>query len=237
MQPATRSMTQSAHPAWDGIVFDLDGTLWDATATVARAWDAVARQWIPGHPGVIRADIRGVMGLAHAEIARRIFPQLDPAQREAVVQACYTAEAELLRREGAMVYAGVRDGLAALAVRYPLAIVSNCQRGYIETFFAVTGLERLFCDAECHGNTGLSKGENLMTLAGRCGMARAVFVGNTAGDEAAAEQAGVLFIHVRYGFGQPLGACPAVADFAELTRVLLEAGPQQGAACNGKEPR
>lgn len=222
-------MVRRGRPPWDGIVFDLDGMLWDSTSTVARAWDAVARARVPGHPGVTRADIRAVMGLAHAEIAQRIFPRLAPVQREPVVQACYAAEEALLRREGATVYAGVPSGLVALAARYPLAIVSNCQRGYIETFFAVTGLKHLFCDAECHGNTGLDKGKNLSALVARQGMAQAVYVGDTAGDEAAAAQAGVAFIHVRYGFGQPLAPCPAVVDFAELTRFLLDAGPQAGA--------
>ena len=206
----------------DGIVFDLDGTLWDATETVARAWDETVRALIPGHAGITRSMIQGVMGLSHAEISRRLFPELNASERERVMQSCYAAEEALLRCVGAPVYAGVCEGLVALSSRYPLGIVSNCQRGYIETFFAVTGLGRWFRAAECHGNTGLGKGENLSTLMRRCGMRRAVFVGDTSGDEAAALEAGVPFIHVRYGFGKPERPCRSVASFSELTSLLME---------------
>ena len=204
-------------------MFDLDGTLWDSTVTVARAWDAVVRELHPGHPEIDQAAIRGVMGLAHRELSQRLFPDLSPAVRERLVQACYAREDAWLRREGARVYPGVPQGLAALAARYPLAIVSNCQRGYIETFFAVTGLAALFGEAECHGNTGKSKGENLADVVRRGGMRRAVFVGDTAGDEAAAGQAGIPFLHAAYGFGQPVAPCPTFADFGALTAYLLGA--------------
>ncbi len=219
--PLAAQRPQPSAVRWDGIVFDLDGTLWDSTVTVARAWDAVVRERFPGHRGIDRAAIRSVMGLAHRELGERLFPELAPAERERLVQACYAQEAAWLRRDGALVYPGVPEGLAALAARYPLAIVSNCQRGYIETFFAVTNLAARFRDAECHGNTGRSKGENLADVVRRCGMRRAVFVGDTAGDEAAAAQAGVPFLHAGYGFGQPSAPCPSFADFAALTAYLL----------------
>ena len=211
----------------DGIVFDLDGTLWDSTELVARAWDAVVRERAPQAGPIDRAAIRGVMGLAHEELSRRLLPALAPEEREPLVQACYAEEERRLHREGAPLYPGVADGVPHLAARVPLAIVSNCQRGYIEAFFAVSGLGRWFRDAECHGNTGLGKGENLAAVVRRCGMARPLYVGDTAGDQQAAADAGTAFVHVAYGFGQPARPCPSFASFSELTRHLLArvAGP------------
>lgn len=206
---------------FDAIVFDLDGTLWDATATVARAWDAVVRARLPGCRGIDQAVIRSVAGLTHAALSRAVFPDLPEGERERLMQECYATDRAWLRRDGALLYPGVTEGLRALAARYPLAIVSNCERGYIETFYAVTGLGPRFQDAECHGRTGKSKAENLADVVRRQSFARPVYVGDTAGDESAAAEAGVPFIHAAYGFGQPVKRCLSFADFPALTRYLL----------------
>jgi phosphoglycolate phosphatase len=210
-----------AEPVWDAIVFDLDGTLWDATAVVAQAWDRVVQALAP-HAGRIDVRaVRGVMGLAHAAMSQRLFPNVPHAEREALVAACYVEESRLLHQMGAPPYPGVAEGLAELAARVPLAIVSNCQAGYIETFADTTGLGRWFADHECHGNTGRSKGENLAAVIARQGWASAVYVGDTAGDQEAADAAGTGFVHAAYGFGQPKRPAPSVARFEELVTYLL----------------
>lgn len=232
-QPAPDREGARAIPALDAVVFDLDGTLWDSTATVARAWDAAVRRLHPRRPPVTQAAIAGVMGLAHADIARRIFPDLDPLERERVIAACYREEEARLRGQGGALYPGVAAGLEQLAGRVPLFIVSNCQAGYIETFLQWSGLGPRFRDHECHGRSGLGKRENLQALVGRQGLRRPLFVGDTASDEEAARGAGVPFVHAAYGFGmaeRPLARC---ADFAAVVRFCLGSLPLEREPASG----
>jgi len=70
-------------------------------------------------------------------------------------------------------------GLRRLCARFPLFIVSNCQAGYIETFFQRTTLGGCFRDFECWGSTGLSKTENLRAPIERNRLLHPVFVGDT----------------------------------------------------------
>jgi phosphoglycolate phosphatase len=207
----------------DGLVFDLDGTLWDSTETVAGAWTAVVRRM--GQPGrtILPADIAAVMGQPHRELCRALLPGLPEPRREALALACYAEEERALHARGGRLYPGVREGLAALAAERPLFIVSNCQRGYIETFLAWSGLAPLFRDHECHGNTGLDKAENLRGLVRRNGLAAPWYVGDTEGDRQAAQRAGVPFVHAAYGFGAVAGAAPRIGAFGDLLHRLATA--------------
>jgi phosphoglycolate phosphatase len=208
----------------EGIVFDLDGTLWDASVTVAEAWDAAVRARHPRHPPITRADILAVMGLSHRPILERIFPQHPAEEQERLALLCYAEEERRLRAEGGAVYPGVPEGLARLRARWPLFIVSNCQAGYIETFLDCTGLHGTFRDFECHGRTGRDKGENLIALLRRNGLRAALMVGDTAGDEDAARAAGTPFLHAAYGFGAARAPHRRCADFAQVVEACLAWG-------------
>jgi phosphoglycolate phosphatase len=203
----------------EGIVFDLDGTLWDSTAAVAEAWDAAVRRRHAGHPPITPADIRGVMGMAHRQLLERLLPQHPPEEQERLAALCYAEEKRRLRAGGGAVYAGVPEGLAALQRRYPLFIVSNCQAGYIETFLDVTRLRARFRDFECHGNTGRTKAENLAGLLRRNRIAQALLVGDTAGDQQAARAVGIPFLHAAYGFGSAEAPDLRCEDFGQVVRA------------------
>ncbi len=219
-------MTPRSSRAPDGIVFDLDGTLWDATEAVAEAWDAAVRSRHPGHPPVTRSDILGVMGLPHRAILERIFPQHPRTEQEQLAVLCYAEEERRLRAQGAALFPGVRDGLARLGERYPLFIVSNCQAGYIETFLDSTGLQTRFRDFECHGRTGRSKAENLASLIGRNRLGAVLMVGDTPGDEEAARAVGAPFLHAAYGFGTARAPDRRCADFAQVVQTCLTWGSE-----------
>ncbi len=203
----------------NGIIFDLDGTLWDASEAIAPAWNA----WCAAH-GVNRvftpADCRSYCGKTLPEIARFLFPEADPAWAEWVVNGCCEAECVPLEKDGGRLYPGLEEVLERLHREFFLAVVSNCGLGYIEAFFSGNGTGQYFDDYENAARTGLSKGENIRLVMARNGIRRAVYVGDTSGDQAAARLAGVPFVHAAYGFGSVDGADAVIQEIGELPQVL-----------------
>lgn len=224
-------------PTFDGLLFDLDGTLWDSTHTVAEAWSAVMARTSPPTAAprlVTTADVAGLMGRSREEIARALFPSLAAAEQEALLLACFAEEERAVHARGGRLFPGVVEGLAELAGRYPLFIVSNCEIGYIESFLAWSGLAPRFRDHECHGNTGAGKAENLRRVVARNSLRAPLYVGDTEGDRQAALQAGVPFVHAAWGFGQVGGAAFGLSAFSELVPWLAGSdlpgsGPSPGA--------
>lgn len=214
----------------DGIIFDLDGTLWDAVEQILQAWNEA----ISCHPGLrpplTAQELQGYMGLPMDEISRRMFPG-ETAQRQArLMEECCQAEHRVLARQGGRLYPELEPTLAALAAWAPLFIVSNCEDGYIQCFFQATGLQRYFKDFECFGATGLQKGENNKLIVARNHLRSPVYIGDTAGDEAAARQAGIPFVFARYGFGQAEDPAAVVDSLPQLLD-LLEPLEQEEEGC------
>ena len=66
------------------------------------------------------------------------------------------------------------------------------------------------------GQTGLEKGSNIKSLMKKHGIRKAVYVGDTAGDENASKEAGIPFIWVRYGFGTATNPDGIISTISEL---------------------
>ena len=65
------------------------------------------------------------------------------------------------------------------------------------------------------------KAENLKQVVERNHLSRAVYVGDTAGDQAAAQAAGLPFVWASYGFGKDLDAGTRIENFSELLNVVV----------------
>jgi len=212
----------------DAIVFDLDGTLWDTNASCAVAWNRVlARHRIPFR-AITEHDIRGVTGRPHNECIREVFAGLAEAHILTLAAETQTEDNRVVAELGGELFADVDAGLRRLCARYPLFIVSNCQAGYVETFFQWSTLGGCFRDFECWGNTGLSKTQNLRVVIDRNRLRHPVFVGDTSGDQAAARDCNVPFVHAAYGFGRCSAPDHAVPSFAALADWLLGLPPTGG---------
>ena len=203
---------------FDGILFDLDGTLWDAVPEVAESWNqTLAREGIDRVLTV--TELFPCMGMLLPDIGARLLPNLPRERMEELIELCCADENAYLAQHGATLYPGAEAALAALSKKYPLFIVSNCQSGYIEAFFQGSGMGKYFTDFESAGNTGLTKAENIALVVKRHGLKKPVYVGDTALDHASAQGAGVPFIHAAYGFGK-VENTPAIHSLGELEKLL-----------------
>lgn len=206
--------------SFDSMIFDLDGTLWNAVKSVTEIWNrAVAKE-----PDVKETfsenDIKNIMGLNTKEIGDKLFPDLPDHRREALMALCGEAERKELPKIGGILYPGVEDTLRRLKERLPLFIVSNCDSGYIEAFLHHHHLEDCFRATLCYGDHGKEKAENIRSLMTAFALKNPVYVGDTEKDRLAAREAGISFLHAAYGFGRVEKETPAIHKISDLLQLL-----------------
>lgn len=204
------------------LIFDLDGTLWDSAKGVARSWNEILEKRFPEKSNLSEEDIHNVMGKTMDDIAKILMPDAEPALRKDIFDECMTYENEYLAARGGILFPEVEATLAELSKDYKLAIVSNCQEGYINAFLKSMNMGRYFCDIEEWGRTGLSKGKNIRLVMERNNASRALYIGDTEGDEKACVEAEVPFIHAAYGFGGAKSPAYVIKSFGELKKALKE---------------
>ena len=211
----------------DGILLDLDGTLWDAVEGICKGWnEGFAECGL--EPNLTVPQLRGCMGLLMEDIAARILPQLPTGEaRMAIMEVCYRHQLAYLSAHGGALYPAVAETLRELSERLPLFIVSNCQDGYIQCFLKYYHLESVIRDFLCPGQSGQAKAENIAALVRRHRLSHPVYVGDTQGDCDAAHAAGVPFLHAAYGFGAAQGAEGAIASFDQLPAAIQIISPPQ----------
>ena len=203
-----------------GILFDLDGTLWDSVEGVSASWNLALERM--GRPERVSEEyVHSVMGKTMDVIARETFPGETDADAQRLLAVCLEEENAYLREHGGVLYEGLEETLGRLREDgWFLGIVSNCQEGYIEAFLAHHGLEDDFDDTENFGRTGHGKGDNIRLVVERNHLDRAVYLGDTRGDYDAAGEAGIPFIHAAYGFGTVPEGTPAIRDIRDLPARL-----------------
>ena len=189
---------------FDGLILDVDGTIWNTTGIVAEAWNKAIDTFFPQVPHVNAEILKGQFGKTMDVIADNLFGILSSADKKILMEKCCIYEQKaLLENTKNITYDGVIESLNKLSNVISIFIVSNCQSGYIELVIKKNKIEKLIKDFECFGNTGKSKAENISLIVNRNGLKAPVYVGDTQGDYEACKEAGVPFIWAAYGFGKP----------------------------------
>lgn len=205
----------------DGIIFDMDGTIWDNTPVFAASWTRAAREMgydIQFTP----KTLMGLFGKTMTDIADACIPDENPDRRYKTLELCEEYEMQdLVKSDEDTCYPGLEAVLKALSQRTKLFIVSNCQSGYIETFIELSGFGKYFTDFICYGDNGLGKADNIKGLVAKNGLKHPVYIGDIQGDKDACDTAGVDFIWAAYGYGESVdGYIAKIKDIKELDGLI-----------------
>ncbi len=214
---------------FDGVVFDLDGTLVATDRFWVEAARAGARRAF-AELGITRelptgAEWMNLVGLPLEEGFSQLFPDLPQAQLALLMRRCVEEEEIALRAGQAALLPGVQETLAELAGRgLKLGIASNCGRDYLRTMLVELGLQRWVGEARCLDTPGMrTKSAMVGDLVERFGTRAVVMVGDRQGDRDAAWSNGLPHVHSARGFaqaGEDLACEALIEDMGSLVELL-----------------
>lgn len=142
MQNAETEGTDVSNRPIRGVVFDMDGVLFDSEPVHIRAWQQVLAEdgiayptgWFADWIGIPDRDLAAHLEGTHPVLAGGDRPALLMRKREA-----YRLAAEEMRA-----FEGLRERLDALAAQIPLAVATSSRRDDLEMLLPITGLAGRF---------------------------------------------------------------------------------------------
>lgn len=201
---------------FDSIIFDMDGTLWDAVDSYCAVWDETSRALGIDHT-VSRDELIQCMGMTIDKIYDRVAAPYCPADiRDRYLELLAHNETSMMPRLGGRLYPGVRDGIEQLSRGYKLFMVSNCGAEGLKNFLSFTGLTPFITDTLTYGETMHGKDYNIALISKRNHLKAPIYVGDTEGDCRSAHSAGCPMLHVTYGFGTAPDADYSAGSFDEV---------------------
>lgn len=207
---------------FDSIIFDMDGTLWDAVDSYCAVWDATSAAFGIDRK-VTRNELIECMGMTIGDIFDRVAAaSCPPDKREAYLKLLDRNERTMMPHLGGKLYPGVAEGMEKMSRKFPLFMVSNCGDRGLHNFLQYTGLTPFVTDTLTYGQTGFGKDYNIKEIMRRNNLVSPVYIGDTSGDCRSAHAAGVPMMHVTYGFGTAPDADFTADNFTRLTDFFLK---------------
>lgn len=203
--------------ACDGLIFDMDGTLWDAVTSYALVWNRTLADCGIDRPPVTRADLISLMGRHLDYIAKVLVPDMD--RYPDFLARLSVNDNAVMPVHGGVLYPHVRRTLERLQPHIPLYMVSNCGDKGLDNFLDYTHLRPLFRDWLTNGGTGRPKGRNIRDLVDKYDMKAPLYVGDTQTDRVACRDAGVDMVYCAYGFGKAADPAYTIHNFAQLSDI------------------
>lgn len=201
------------------IIFDLDGTLWNTTATTLEAAREISKKY-DELKEITLSQVQSGMGLSEKENAKNYMPYLEEDKGIYYLRMIDSLNREKIAKEGATIYDGVKDTIKDLSKNYSLGIVTNSWDDYARTFLKLSNLEEYFTDYIGAASYGISKGEAIKRIIEKNGNEKSIYVGDIEKDMIAANEAGATFIHAKYGFGPNVECKYHILDIKNLEKVI-----------------
>lgn len=82
----------------DGIIFDVDGTLWDSTPIVAKAWTQAVLECGIKDRIVTAEELKQLFGKTMSVIAASLFPEASKEMQEAILENAVFTKKKLWRK-------------------------------------------------------------------------------------------------------------------------------------------
>lgn len=201
------------------ILFDLDGTLRNALDTITEAWNKAMKEHNLKYSFSLET-MKSFMGLTPKETAPLAFKDVDLNKGLEYFVLCLNEEIKYLRVHPGKLYEDEEEVLKELSKHYPLFIVSNSDKGYIEDYLNAYDFNKYFKDHVCAGDTDLEKWQNILYIKNKYQLEEIIYVGDTKKDLNESIKAGVKFIHASYGFGEIEEEVLKISKLRELPDLI-----------------
>lgn len=205
----------------DSLIFDMDGTLWDALDTYVNSWNIglIAENV---DRVVSREEISSLMGIDSQTILNTILPSYTREEQHRIFDTINVHRAQQVEAVGGTLYEGVVEGLQQLSKKYKLFIVSNCPAGMISLFTKWANIDHLIIDEMAYGVNNMPKSYNIKYLIEKHQLKRPVYIGDTEHDRLETELAGIPFVFFSFGFGYTDNYHLKFDDFKSFTQYFLD---------------
>ena len=202
-----------------GIIFDLDGTLWNVTDTTYMSVNEVSRKYKIN--SVSRDVVISCFGLDKDNTSLKYYPTLDKAFRLKLMDEISILIINRLKLSGGNIYNGVKNTLELLSKKYDLNIVSNTANNeYIEAFLDGNNVRDNFRDYIAASSINISKSDAIKKIISDNKIECAIYVGDTIYDQEASKDTNIPFIWAKYGFGKNVNGEYSINCFNEIVSVI-----------------
>lgn len=203
---------------YDSLIFDMDGTLWDAVDSYCAIWNKTFEEYGINAKPVSREMLVSMMGTTLDKIIDKVLPEVSGDNR--FIERLIENEQEMMPRLGGRLYNDVTETVSTLAKKYPLFMVSNCSKNGLRNFLEFTKLKPFISDTLSNGDTGLGKADNIATIVRRHNLKSPLYVGDTQSDCDSCVKAGVDFVWASYGFGHVDNPKYTLSKFSDLLKIV-----------------
>lgn len=204
----------------DSLIFDMDGTLWDAADTYAASFNAGYKN-MNVDKIITRDDLSMMMGWEKRKVLAHALPEFDEETQDRIYEEINKVRPKLIQELGGIMYDGVKEGLAKLSARYRLFILSNCPEHLIRYFMEWAKIEPYITDELAHGVNGMPKHHNMKLLMEKHHLQNPVYIGDTETDSKESRLAGLPFVFLTYGFGKTDDYDLKFDNFGQLTDYFM----------------
>lgn len=202
------------------IIFDVDGTLFEASKIAIPAFQQVLTYF---NKQYTEAELKDMLGRPNTEIWKLLLPEESEQRRREAFELMDKAEVTLINEGAGRLYEGVKTTLKRLYEQgHELYTLSNCDIKYLHTISEYYQIADYFTDLICVGHyPGESKSRILARILK--GSRDAVMIGDRFHDITAGRDNQVPAIWCSYGYGlrsEIDGEDDVVAAFPDILPII-----------------